>query len=155
MARQLTPLNTADKAGFNRFYAGPLGSDLLHKRQCVKAFYDFADQGGAVGTINLHDEDGNDVVLPLGAIITQVWTDEVTNVTTSASGTLSLGAATTVDLLAATAAATFAGVQAGIPTGTAANMIKLAAAATLTGSIATGALTAGKIAVYVEFVYIP
>lgn len=154
MARSITPLNSADKAAFDRFYAGPLGTALGNKAHVVKGTWDFADQGGAVGTFNLHDIDGNNIVLPLGAIIKQVWTKEVTNVTTSASGTLSLGAATTVDLLAATAAATFAGVQDGIPTGSGANMIALAAAATLTGSIATGAMTAGKIDVYVEFAYI-
>lgn len=129
-----------------------LGSLVNKKRGCLKCSWDFSVQGGAVGTVNLLDDDGNPAVLPINAIITQVYTDEVTNVTTSASGTLSLGANTTTDLLGATAAATFAGIQAGVPVGTAATMVKCTAARNLTASIATGALTAGKLNVFVEFV---
>jgi hypothetical protein len=150
-----TPMKATEKTAYDKFYAGKLGAELQHKRHVVKGIYSFAVQGGAVGTGYLLDEDGNEIVLPSGTIITQVFTNEVSSVTTSASGTLSFGAASTTDLLGATAAATFAGVQAGIPTGAAANMIALAADAKLSYAIATGALTAGVVHVYVECVYIP
>lgn len=129
-----------------------LGYLLNQKRGVLKCVYDFSVQGGAIGTIKLVDDTGQQAVLPIGALITQVYTDVVTALTTSASGTLSLGANTTVDLLAATAAATFSGTQAGIATGTAATMVKLTAARNIVAAIATGALTAGKLNVFVEFV---
>src|ERR1035437_6298369 len=100
--RQITPLSAVDKLGFDKHYAGPLGAELMHKRNVVCGIYDFAVQTGAVATYNLLDEDGNKIVLPAGAIICQVYTQEVTNMTTSASGTLSLGINAVDDLLTAT-----------------------------------------------------
>jgi hypothetical protein len=154
MAISKTPLDSANKAGFDAFYAGKLGAQLNRKRCAVKGIWDFADQGGAVGTGFLKDEDGNEIQLPAGAIITQVFTYEETNVTTSASGTLALTAASSGDLMAAKAAASWSGIQDGVPVNTAATMIRLSSAAKLQYEIATGALTAGKVQVYVEFVYI-
>lgn len=147
-------LSSTRKALYNKLapFDPYLGADLNQKRGVLKCVWDFAVNGGAVGTIYLNDADGNPAILPSAAIITQVYTDEVTNVTTSASGTLSIGANTTVDLLAATAAATFSGVQAGIPVGTAATMVKLTAQRQIAVAIATGALTAGKLNIFVEFV---
>lgn len=155
MARPITPLNGVDKPGFDKFYAGPLGTELSHKCHLVKGIWDFSVDGGAVSTINLKDDDGNLIVIPSGAIVKQVFTREVTNITTSASGTLSVGLAAVDDLLTATAAATFANIQAGACTGSAATMVRMTADHNLAISIATGALTAGKLEVYVEFVYLP
>jgi type V secretory pathway adhesin AidA len=151
---QTTPIPSGNIAAWNRHHAGALGTELSHKCHVVKGIYDFSVDGGAVGTTYLKDENGNEINLPSGAIIKQVFTYEATNVTTSASGTLSFGVeGVAVDtLLTATAAASFSGIQAGTQTGVAANMTRLSADGKLTASIATGALTAGKVFVFVEFV---
>lgn len=129
-----------------------LGLALNKKRGTLKCVYDFAVLGGAVSTINLVDDDGNPAVLPSKAIITQVYSDVVTAPTSGGSATMSLGANTTVDLLAATAVASWTGTQAGIPVGTAATMVKLTAQRNIVMAIAVAALTAGKINVFVDFV---
>lgn len=150
-----TPQLAAALAGHNKFYAGKLGDELARKCHVVKGIYDFAVQGGAVGTGYLLDDNGDEIELPAGAIIKQSWTREVTNVTTSASGTLAFGTAASGDVLADLAAASFSGIQAGIHTGVAANMQRLSSAAKLGYEIKTGALTAGKVEVYLEVVYLP
>jgi hypothetical protein len=129
-----------------------LGSVLQNQRGALRATYDFAVQGGGIGTVNLKDADGNDATLPDKAIVTQVYVDEVTNVTSGGSPTIAFGANTTTDLLGATAIASFTGIIAGVPTGTAATMVKLTAARTLTATIATATVTAGKLNVFVEYV---
>lgn len=130
-----------------------LGSQIVdHKIQVLRCSYNFATQGGAVGSVNLKSAvDSKDCVLPAGAIIKQVLIDVITAGTTSASGTMALTAQSAGDLKAALAAASYTGLVAGIPVGTAATMIKLTAARTLIGTIATGALTAGKWYVIVEY----
>lgn len=132
-----------------------LGDYIANQRGVVKGIYSFAVQGGAVTSVNLKDENGRDIVLPSGAIITQVFIDEVSNVTGGAGSTIAIGANTTTDLIGATAIASFTGIIAGIPTGTAANMVKLTADRTLTATIGTDPVTAGVLHVYVEFVYVP
>lgn len=131
-----------------------MGTLINQTKNVVRAVWDFAVQGGAVGTVNLLDEQGNAVLLPAGAFITNVVLDVVTPATTGASGTGSLGFLSTVDLLAATAAASITGVLAGIPVGTAATWKGpgTAALTPITFTIATGALTAGKFNAFIEYV---
>lgn len=127
----------------------------------VRQIWDFAVNGGAVGTINL------DVLLPEGAIVTGGFIHVLTAVTTSASGTLSFGLNTTTDLLAATAAGSLTAnaILPLLPSFTAAldgnaaaggvgnaTPLRLTAERELKAAIATGALTAGKVAVYLEFI---
>jgi len=145
-------LRDAEITQYDKFHAGKLGQELKHRVQVVKGIWDFADQGGAVGTGDLKDDDGNVIKLPAGVIIRQVYTREVTNVTTSAAGTLAFDSEASGDLLTDTAAATFSGIQAGEPVGTAATMVRLTAERTLGYEIKTGALTAGKVEVFVELV---
>jgi hypothetical protein len=146
-------LSIAERTRLNKWAPVELMGQYLHqKRGVLKCVYDFSVNGGAVSTIALVDDAGNPAILPIKAIVTQVYSDTVTAVTTSASGTLSLGANTTTDLYAATAAASFTGIQAGTPVGTAATMVKLTAQRTISATIATGALTAGKVNYFVEFV---
>lgn len=130
-----------------------LATRLNQKRGVVCATWDFAVDGGAVSTILLNDEDGNPVVLPSKAIITQVYMDVITGMTSAGgAGTLALTANSAGDLLAAVDADTKSGVTAGIPVGTAATMVKLTAQRQISMAIAVEALTAGKIRVFVEFV---
>jgi hypothetical protein len=123
------------------------------KRGVLKCKYDFASQGGAVGTIALRDENGDLATLPDNAIITQVYVDILTAFTsTGNNGTIALTANSSGDLLAAVDADTLSGVSAGVPTGSAATMVKLTAARTITLAIATNAITAGAANFFVEWV---
>jgi hypothetical protein len=132
-----------------------LGTLLQKKVNVVVGKYSFAVQGGGTGTYNLRSDlaDANSLVkIPAGAVIKQVWIDVLTPGTTSASGTMALNLQSAGDLKGALAAASYTGIVAGIPVGVAANMIKLTAERTLTATIATGALTAGRWNVYIEYV---
>lgn len=130
-----------------------LGTLLRNRKGTLKGIYDFSTRGGAVGTYNLYDEDGNVVALPSGAIITQVYVDIVTAFTsTGGTGTIALTANSSGDLLAAVDADTLSGVNAGIPVGTAATMVKTTADRNLSLAVATAALTAGKAHVFVDYV---
>lgn len=123
-----------------------LGTRLLEAHSVAYGAYDFAKQGGATGTYD------SGITLPKGAVIREVFFDVITAGTTSASGTMSFGANTTTDLKAALAAASWTGIVAGIPVFTAATMVKTTAVRNLVWTIATGAFTAGKVNVYVDYV---
>ncbi len=129
-----------------------LGFELHRTKNIVKAVYDFSVNGGAVSSINLADEFGNLIIFPVGTIITQVILDVITPFTTSASGTFALSSQGAADLLAATAAASVTGILAGTPVSTAATSVKVATSAKqLKAVIATGALTAGKAYIFIEY----
>ncbi len=133
-----------------------LGTLLRNRKGTLKCIYDLSDtvrQGGAVGDHNLLDEDGNAVVLPAGAIITQVYIDIITAFTsTGNNGTIALNAESAGDLLAAVDADTLSGVSAGVPVGTAATMVKTTAERTLVCTVATNAILTGKAHVFVDYV---
>ena len=135
-----------------------LSDDL---KGCARQVWDFAVNGGAVGTANL------DLLLPAGAIVTGGFIHVLEAVTTSASGTLSVGLNTTTDLLAATAAGslTLNAILPLIPSTTAAldgnvqaagvtnsRPVLLTAERELKAAVATGALTGGKVAIYLEWI---
>lgn len=151
-ARALSWVPTTDDAFALDRFMGPvalkskLGTSVYEGHNLVSGIWDFSVQGGAVASFD------TGIHLPNKAIVTQVYTDTITAVTTSASGTLSLDANTAGDLKAALAAASYSGIQAGVPVGTAATMVKLTAARTITASIATGALTAGKVKFFLQYV---
>ncbi len=130
-----------------------IGTQLTDKKiQVMKAKWDFAVQGGAVSTINLKDVDGKDAVLPNKAVIRQVIIDRITAPTSAGgAGTIALNANSAGDLLVAVDADTLSAIHAGVPVGTAATAVKTTAQRTLTAAIATEALTAGKIIVFVEY----
>lgn len=129
-----------------------LGTQLVDKKiQLMKATYKVSVQGGAIGTVNLKDQDGKDAVLPNKAVIRQVIFDVKTACTTGASGTLAFTSNAAGDMKAALAAASWTGLVAGIPVGTAATAIKLTAQRTLTATIATGAIAACDINAFVEY----
>ena len=129
-----------------------LGQLLDNQKGSVRAIYDFAVAGGAVSTINLVDENGEDVILPDNAVITNVIVDIITAMTsTGGTGTIALNSEGAGDLLAAVDADTLSGLNAGVPVGTAATSVKLTAERTLTVAIATAAVTAGKFVALVDY----
>lgn len=119
----------------------------------LRAKYDFTVQGGAVAALTLRDVSTNKAaVLPKGAIVRDCLIDVVTAPTSGGSATIALGTGQAAnDLKAATAIASYTGLVACVPVGTAATAIKLTADQTMTATVATAALTAGKIYVIVQY----
>lgn len=132
-----------------------LGTLLRNRKGTLKGIIDVADsrQGGAVGAHNILDEDGNALVLPAGAIITQGYLDVITAMTsTGNNGTVAINANSAGDLLAAVDADTKSGITALVPVGTAATMVKTTAERTLQYTVATNALLTGKWHVFLDYV---
>ncbi len=121
---------------------------------CLRATYDFAVGGGAIGVITLKDDFGNNATLPSGAIITQTFIDVVTQPTSLGAATIAVNSGQAVgDIKAAAVLAGYVGLVAGLQVdGLVANMLKLTAGRTLAITVAAFALTAGKFNVMVEFV---
>jgi hypothetical protein len=131
------------------FKASDSGSGLGIQK-VARGFYDFSVSGGAIGSYSLLP---SDQLIPDKAIITQVYIDIITGMTsTGGTGTIALTANSAGDLLVAVDADTLSGVTSGVPVGTAATMVKCTADRNIVLAIATAALTAGKIAVFVEYV---
>lgn len=129
-----------------------LGTQMIDKKlQVMRATYDFAVEGGAIQAHNLKDVDGKDAVLPDNAVIMKTIVDVITAPTSGGAPTISLGANTGVDLKALTAIASYTGIVAAIPVGTAATAVKTTAKRTLTATIAVATVTAGKFHVWVEY----
>lgn len=114
----------------------------------LTALFDFSVSGGAVGSYLMTDEQGRPVSVPANAIITSLMTDVITSFTSSGSATVAISADNT-SLLAATAyndaALTGVDAQSISPT-------KITSEKQLTVAIATAAVTAGKMRVFVEYV---
>lgn len=127
--------------------------EVFKKENVMRATYDFAVLGGAVGAVTLRDAvTGGSAVLPKGALVRDCVIDVVTAPTSGGSATIALGTGqATTDLKAATAIATYTALLACVPVGTAATAIKLTADRTMSATIATAALTAGKFYVVVHY----
>jgi len=125
----------------------PAGVDGITFKGLARATYDFDEHGGAVGDISL------EVDLPDNAIVVRGFGDVITACESESNdGTIALKANTGNDLLSAVDADTLSGQFELVPVGTAATMVKLTAARTLTLTIATHDLTAGKIIFFLEYV---
>ncbi|MDE2107304.1 MAG: hypothetical protein KGL39_59450, partial [Patescibacteria group bacterium] len=75
-----------------------LGSQITRKvKRVLKAKYDYAVNGGAIGTIWLKDVDGKDAVLPANAVVTDVIVDVQTNLLAAGATVMSVGAEGTAD----------------------------------------------------------
>lgn len=135
-----------------------LGNNMHRSAQCYKASWDFAIQGGAVSTINLDDDVDDltnptlstgvagsvDMAIPNKFIVYGGYVDIITTLV-GATATIAIGLNTTTDIKAATAVASYtAGILAIIPVSTAASAVKATADRIPTITIATAALTAGK-----------
>lgn len=147
-----TPLNSR----------GRLGTQLEDRKlQVLQCRYDFAVDGGAVSTITLRDAitAHSPCSLPNGAVIWQVAIDVITAFSsTGNNGTIALQANAAGDLLATVDADTLpvggsTHLQAGIPVGTAATMIKATAARDIKMVIATNAMLTGKANIFILYFY--
>lgn len=113
-------------------------------KSVVKATYDFAVSGGAVSDISL------DSWVPPGAIITNIYSREVTSVTSDGSATVTLSAGSTA-LTGATAVASVA--TGSIALASSATAIVISASSRLKITIGTAALTAGKVEYFIEYIH--
>jgi hypothetical protein len=129
-----------------------LGWELHKTKNLLKCKYDFAVQGGAIGTLSLLDDQGNAAILPAKAIVTRAWVDFYTPATSGGAATVALQSEGAGDLLGATAVASCTGIVEGVPTGSAANMKKMSVDRQVKAVIAAAALTAGAANVFIEYV---
>lgn len=133
-----------------------LGTQLHRTKNVVKGIYDFAIQGGAIGSVALVDDDGAKVSLPAGAIVMKVLVEVKTAPLSAGSATLSLGVNSAVDLLAATAKASLSvgALLDGVPVNTAVTAVKVPIAADLQvkAAIAVAVLTVGRVEFFIEYV---
>jgi hypothetical protein len=138
------------------FGGSGLGTLLHRTLTCIKGVYNFANQGGAISSINLLDDLGNACVFPPNALILESFSNWTTAVTSAGSATVALGSGqSTTDLLAATAKASLTGLVAGLPVFTAATTIALGTTSTgyqMEATIAVAALTAGVANIYAFYV---
>lgn len=112
-------------------------------KSVVKATYDFAVSGGAVGDISL------DSWVPPGAVITNVYSREVTSATSGGSATVTLSAGST----ALTGATAIADVATGsIALASSATAVVISASSRLKITVGTAALTAGKVEYFIEYI---
>lgn len=132
-----------------RTEAGKLAFQRINKReaavlakgakQIVVCKYKFSNDGGAVGNILFG------AILPANSVVTNVISDEISNVTSGGAATIQLLSGST-ELLAATAIASFSGIV-----DHAITPLKVASAGELKIAIGTAALTAGELNLCVEF----
>lgn len=116
----------------------------------VKEFtflYDFAKHGGAIGDITVGPK-----LIPPQTIITQGIIRVVTAFTSGGSATVALKLLSSEDILAATAigSLTLDALLDTVPVGTAATSFICTAHTQLTVTVATAALTAGKLALTLQ-----
>jgi len=138
-------MNTFRGAG----QAAQLGSALQAQKGHLCALYDFSVHGGAQGSIELDNVFAKAVTLPANAIVTNVWAEELTDVTSGGSATVTLNAGSTA-LTGATGYASFAGITSVALAGAVAG-IKVSADSDLKITIGTADITAGKIRFHVEY----
>jgi len=124
-------------------------SGLAPQKGVAYFTYDFDKHGGAVGDITVY---GNGI--PKGALIDQGKVDVQAAVTSSGSATLAAKAVGSGDVLGSTGKASLtadAKLDA-VPDGTASNAIRTTAAInSITVTVGTAALTAGKVVFALEY----
>jgi hypothetical protein len=130
-----------------------LGSVLLKSQTLdLKLQYDFSKQGGVVGSIPLLNPlNGFQGTMPLNAVIVGCLIDVITAPTGGGASIAITSGQTAADLKAATAVASYTGLVACIPVGSAATSIKLTADRLPAIVVSGGALTAGKFNVHIQY----
>lgn len=114
------------------------------------ANYNFADDGGAVSTIDLG------TTIPANAVIVKTWYGVCDAFTSEGSATVSIGVTGTVDAITTSAAFDNSKYSEawhdGVPTGGAANFVNIGdTAKNVTLTVGTAALTAGDVDIYVQY----
>lgn len=120
--------------------------------QVLKATYDFAVDGGAIGTILLAASQ----IIPAGAIILGGIIDPITTLTSGGAATVAVGVGNGAQTAALKAAAAFGTYVGGTPLAMipvwSAGFFKVAADGKISITIAAATVTGGKFAVHVVYV---
>lgn len=119
--------------------------DGFQVQRKIRATYDFAKHGGALGDIGLG------IIIPRNAVIKKGWIDVLVPPTSGGSATVALKLQSAADVLAATAIASVTGRLDTKQTGTAATMIKTTDDAELKVTVAVDTLLTGKFIVYLDY----
>lgn len=137
----------ANAHGTNKVYGG---GPYMGSRKIARGLYEFALDGGAVGDIALRGD-----TLPSGAIIVDAYLHVDTAVTSGGAGTVAIKVESAADIAAAAAVSgapwSSTGAKRATFTATTAP-VKTTAARSITATVATAALTAGKFSVIVEYI---
>lgn len=133
-------------------YTGGYGSGTV---QVVRARYDFAEDGGAVGDIDLTGS----AVIPKGAYIVGGWLEVDTVPTSGGAATVAVKVEGAGDIVAAAAISgapwSSTGRKDVVPDSTGSTVVKTTAARKVQATVATAALTAGVFDVVLLYVEIP
>ncbi len=133
------------------FRANPTTAGAGKSASIVRADYDFAVQGGAVGTINLLGS----TAIPANSVILDGYLEVLTAVTSGGAGTMSLGVEANGDVVAQAAVSgapwSTTGRKSIHPAATGAASLKTTVARDVAMVIGTAALTAGKFSVYMKY----
>lgn len=120
------------------------------KVQTVRGVYDFAVDGGAVGSIDISTD------IPAGAVILGGYARVITAPTSGGAGTLAISVEGAGDIVAAAAVSgapwSTTGYKSIVPAHTGATAVLTTVARKIKAVIATAALTAGKVEVFLEYV---
>jgi hypothetical protein len=110
--------------------------------------YDFAADGGAIGSITLRSSTINGNSIPAGSVITGGYIEIDTLFTTGTAATMAINLESAGDLVAATVVSgapySTTGRKSVIPAGTGATSVKTTVPRSLVATIAVGTVTAGK-----------
>jgi len=121
-----------------------------HGMSVARVRYSFAVEGGAVGTIPLHTDQ-----IPANAVILGGFVDVVTPPTSGGAATLGIGVESGADIVAAAAVSgapwSTTGRKSVIPAFTGASSVRTTQARVVNAIIATAALTAGVVDVYLFY----
>lgn len=116
--------------------------------------YDFAVDGGAIGSITLRPLLGDNVI-PAGSVILGGYLEIDTGFTTGTGATMAINVESAGDIVAATivsgAPYSTTGRKSIVPAGTGATSVKTTVARSIVATIATGTVTAGKGRVVLEY----
>lgn len=126
-------------------------SQYVGRTKWARAYYDFATDAGAIGALVLRGDK-----IPSGALVLSTYIKVETIVTTAASGTVSLGIESAVDVRAAVVpgsavAIDSTGTKLGVTTHASAPVLTTANR-DVTATIAVGAITAGRFSVLVQYI---
>ena len=138
----------------NRKMQDLIGNEKLGRFQekMLCFMYDFGTQGGATSAITMTDQDGNAQTLPDNALITSATWDVVTPLASGGSATVALGWTGTAAGIKAAADFDHASYVAATQASSLAINGKMSSASSVLMTIATAALTAGKMYLYISYI---
>lgn len=146
-------LNQADITSLNNAESVTKYTKFGWKQGAAKCVFD-ATGGKAIGA------HGCGLTIPKNSYVTKAFYKVITTFTSADdSGTIALSVASANDIVSAVAISNggnpwdASGLVVGIPTGALSNEIAITADSEVTATVATQALTAGKLVIFVEWVY--